>query len=113
MKKKQEMTLGVAFLLIALTAVGADSEREKDGLEAYRDHCASCHETGANDAPSIQNPKDWAGRSNLWEAVLFEHANKGYLKMPAKGGDPSMSEYEVDAAAEYMLNITHPDYPAD
>ena len=113
MRKKQELTLGVASLLIALTAASADSEREKDGAEAYRAHCASCHETGSNDAPSIQNPKDWDGRSNLWEAVLFEHANKGYLTMPAKGGDPTVSEYEVDAAAEYMLKITHPDFLPD
>ena len=113
MRKKQVLTLGVASLLFALTAVGANSEREKDGVEAYRAHCASCHETGTNDAPSIQNPKDWAGRSNLWEAVLFEHASKGYLKMPAKGGDPTMSEYEVNTAAEYMLNITHPDFLRD
>ena len=49
----------------------------------------------------------------FWEAVLFEHANQGFLKMPGKGGKQELSEYDVDVAAEYMLNISHPRLPAD
>jgi cytochrome c5 len=33
--------------------------------------------------------------------------------MPARGGDARMSEYDVDAAVEYMLTITHPELPRD
>jgi cytochrome c5 len=49
----------------------------------------------------------------LWEAVLFEHVKQGYLNMPAKGGEPGLTDYDVEAAAEYMLNLSHPSLPRD
>ena len=80
---------------------------------AYEHACANCHETGMNGAPRTGDPEAWAGRSALWEAVLFEHAQKGYFKMPAHGLDGRFSDEEVAAAAQYMLEITHPDRPRD
>ena len=95
-----------------LTASGlcmAASDRLEDGRVAYEATCARCHDTGVDNAPITGNREDWADRSNLWDGVLFEHAQKGYLRMPAKGGDKGVSDYDVNAAAEYMLTITHPD----
>ena len=43
--------------------------------------------------------------------MLFEHANEGYLGMPAKGGDESLDDATVEMAAEYMLTRTSPDAP--
>jgi cytochrome c5 len=80
---------------------------------AYEHACADCHETGKNGAPRTGDADAWAGRSGLWEAVLFEHAQKGYFKMPAHGLDGRFSDEEVAAAAQYMLEITHPDRPRD
>jgi cytochrome c5 len=80
---------------------------------AYEHACADCHETGKNDAPRTGDAEAWAGRSGLWEAVLFEHAQKGYFKMPAHGLDGRFSDEEVAAAAQYMLELTHPDRPRD
>ena len=80
---------------------------------AYEHACADCHETGKNDAPRTGDPAAWADRSASWEAVLFEHAKKGYFDMPAHGLDGRFSDEEVAAAAEYMLEITHPDRPRD
>ena len=80
---------------------------------AYEHACADCHETGRDGAPRTGDPQAWAGRSSLWEAVLFEHAQKGYFNMPAHGMDGRFSDEEVAAAAQYMLEITHPDRPRD
>ena len=80
---------------------------------AYEHACADCHETGKNGAPRTGDADAWAGRSGLWEAVLFEHAQKGYFKMPAHGLDGRFSDEEVAAAAQYMLELTHPDRPRD
>ena len=80
---------------------------------AYEHACADCHETGKNGAPRTGDPAAWADRSALWEAVLFEHAQKGYFDMPAHGLDGRFSDEEVAAAAQYMLEITHPDRPRD
>ena len=100
-------------LLTASALNMAASDRLEDGRVAYEAACARCHETGIDNAPKTGNTHDWAGRSNLWDAVLSEHAQKGYLRMPAKGGSVDASEYDVNAAAEYMLTITHPDMPHD
>ena len=48
-----------------------------------------------------------------WEAVLFEHARKGYLAMPAGGGDARLSDYDIKVAAEYMAQRSNPDLPKD
>ena len=80
---------------------------------ACQQACADAHETGKNDAPRTGDPAAWADRSALWEAVLFEHAKKGYFDMPAHGLDGRFSDEEISAAAQYMLEITHPDRPRD
>ena len=83
------------------------------GRAAYEAGCATCHKHGTDGAPVTSRAEDWADRSDLWESVLAEHARKGYINMPAKGGNPAASDYDVQAATEYMLTITHPELPAD
>lgn len=100
---------------------GEEAESGKDwreeqlrlGQETYQLACASCHDTGKLEAPLTGNPKDWSGRSDLWDAVLSEHAKAGYLEMPGKGGHPELTEKSVEAATEYMLSLTFPDRPRD
>lgn len=79
--------------------------------QAYDKVCANCHEEGLDGAPKTGDQEAWAGRSWLWEAVLFEHAKDGFLGMPARGGDESLDDATVEMAAEYMLARTFPDAP--
>lgn len=81
------------------------------GKDAYDKVCARCHEEGLDGAPKTGDPEAWAGRSWLWEAVLFEHAKEGYLAMPAKGGEETLDDATVEMAAEYMLTQTFPSAP--
>ena len=60
-------------------------------------------------APIVGETSEWADRSQLWDAVLFDHAQTGYLEMPAKGGRMDLPDDLVKAAAEYMLEVTFPD----
>ena len=92
---------------------GWREERLSHGKHIYAEACASCHDPGAGPAPTIGRQDEWSDRSRLWCAVLFEHAGKGYLDMPAKGGDPGLMGKDVDAAAEYMLSVTFPELPID
>ncbi len=78
------------------------------GKQAYDQVCAGCHEEGLDGAPKTGDRDAWAGRSWLWEAVLFEHAKAGYMEMPAKGGDATLDDATVEKAAEYMLTRTFP-----
>jgi cytochrome c5 len=102
------VSLAVTGLMAICGSAIAASDRMKDGQKAYESACASCHETGTDGAPQTRQPEMWTDRSDLWDAVLSEHAQKGYLKMPPRGGSDDASNYDVNAAAEYMLTITHP-----
>ena len=91
-----------------VTPSPADESVQLTGKEAYDLVCAGCHEEGVDGAPRTGDREAWAGRSWLWEAVLFEHAKEGYMEMPAKGGDETLDDATVEMAAEYMLLRTHP-----
>ena len=104
----------------ARTAANAQSaeslssqDTSRSGRETYEIGCGTCHDTGVNGAPVTRNPADWQDRSPLWQAVLMEHADAGYLAMPAKGGHGELSDEDVDTAVLYMLGITFPDRPAE
>lgn len=84
-----------------------------DGEAAYSENCAGCHETGMLGAPREGEPQDWKGRSNLWQAVLMDHAKTGFFDMPARGGKSELPDGVVNAAAEYMLEKTFPNRPED
>lgn len=83
------------------------------GEAAYYIACAACHETGASGAPVTGDPDAWADRSSLWQAVLADHANRGYMDMPAKGGRVELSEWVVIRATEYMMSLTYPEMPPE
>lgn len=117
MKSLKLPGLVILTTVVASTAWGEStvpaSERFKDGKRAYEEACAKCHDSGAGGAPKRGEAGDWSQRSNLWEAVLFEHADKGYMEMPARGGSSDLSEYAVGAAAEYLLTESHPETMPD
>ena len=97
----------------SLESSGPGLTQRVDGQSAYDEHCASCHRDGVGGAPVTGDSAYWAGRSPLWMAVLSEHAMNGYLQMPARGGDATMSDAEVQAATEHMMLLTYPDLPRD
>jgi cytochrome c5 len=96
----------------AATLPYVSADKVAAGLAAYQRACAGCHDDGIDGAPVTGRPQDWTDRSRLWQAVLVEHAQRGYFDMPARGGDATLSDEDVQAAAEYMLTITHPQVPA-
>lgn len=89
------------------------SSTNMSGQDLYELICGTCHDTGVNGAPITGNPADWAHRSPLWQAVLMEHAEEGFLNMPAKGGHAEFPDEEIDAAVLYMPGITFPERPAE
>ena len=96
------------------TAPSWREQRMALGRETYEAACASCHAAGdEHGAPVTGNRDDWVGRSDMWQAVLFNHAKSGYLDMPGKGGQADLSDEAVEAATEYMLDQTFPELPRD
>ena len=96
-----------------LPAANAQNMESMSGQEIYEWACGTCHDTGVGGAPISGNPADWADRSPLWQAVLMEHAEAGYIDMPVKGGNEELSDQQVDEAVLYMLGVTFPNRPAE
>ncbi len=112
------LSITVVLVLAACAHRGDDADAAGqtaaiNGESAYVEHCAGCHETGMLGAPREGEPLDWETRSNLWQAVLMEHAKTGYFEMPARGGKMDLPDEIVEAAAEYMLEKTFPERPED
>lgn len=77
---------------------------ERSGEAVYTEVCAGCHGSGALGAPKFKEQGDWAKRNAQGYAVLLDHAIKGLNKMPARGGDPDLSDMEVARAIVHMTN---------
>ena len=65
--------------------------------------CVACHSTGVLNAPKIGDKAAWAARMTSGMKVVVANAINGKGAMPAKGGDPSLSDAEVEAAVKLML----------
>lgn len=83
-----------------------------DGEAVYKKACITCHGTGLAGAPKLDDAADWAPRIAQGQALLFEHATKGFTgkkgMMPPKGGFMNLSDDEVRAAIGYMTAAPAP-----
>jgi cytochrome c5 len=87
-------------------AAAAPAKAAVDGKTVFNTACAACHTAGIAGAPKLADKAAWAPRVKQGDAVLYEHAIKGFQgkagMMPAKGGS-SASDEEVKAAVDYMV----------
>lgn len=74
---------------------------DAEGL--YAQACAACHDTGAANAPKTGDQAAWADRAGKGIDTLVDHAVNGFNAMPAKGGATQLSDVEVAAIVEYMV----------
>ncbi len=79
------------------------------GPAVYDTSCAACHGDGVGGAPVAGDPDDWEDRIEQGLEMLTEHAIQGYQGasgvMPARGGNPNLSDAQVTAAVEYMVAL--------
>ncbi|PYG01530.1 poly-beta-1,6-N-acetyl-D-glucosamine biosynthesis protein PgaD [Thioalkalivibrio sp. ALE21] len=88
-----------------------EEEAEVSAGDIYQNVCAACHDTGASDAPIIDDSEEWASRfDEKGLDTLFEHSIEGFNAMPARGGDSSLSDEEVQRAVAYMLDQADVDH---
>jgi cytochrome c5 len=92
--------LPVGEVKISVTAaVGS-----RTGQMVYESICATCHATGLSGAPKFAEAGSWAPHLAKGFDILVKHAIEGFNAMPAKGGDPSLTDEEVARAVAYMGN---------
>ncbi|MFO8154273.1 c-type cytochrome [Thioalkalivibrio sp.] len=72
--------------------------------EVYQSVCAACHGTGAAGAPVLDDTDEWTQRlDEKGLDTLVSHAINGFQGMPARGGNPNLTDEEVTGTVEYML----------
>jgi cytochrome c5 len=77
---------------------------EKTGEAVYTEVCASCHASGALNAPKFGDKGGWAARNAQGFDTLVKHAISGIRAMPARGGNPDLSDIEMARAVAHMAN---------
>lgn len=92
----------LAALLVAapLAAMGAD----RSGSEVYAAVCSECHATGKHGAPMFGDAKAWKKLIREGQRTLVRAAIRGERKMPPRGGEPGLSNIEVERAVVHMAN---------
>jgi cytochrome c5 len=78
-----------------------------DGSVVYANLCGACHTSGAGGAPMMTQAA-WASRTAQGMETLVKHAIDGYQGsaglMPARGGNPSLSDAQVEATVKWMVD---------
>ena len=72
------------------------------GQQVYRQSCAVCHDKGVAGAPKTGDTASWSPRLAQGMDALYKTALQGKGAMPAKGGNPSLTDHDVKAAVDYM-----------
>jgi cytochrome c5 len=85
---------------------------EFTGEQVYNEVCAGCHASGALGSPKFKENADWGKRIGQGYETLLSHAIKGFNKMPARGGDPDLTDMEVARGVVYMTNAAGANFQA-
>ncbi len=89
---------------VATAAAPAPAAAGKSGEEVYKAVCSMCHAAGLMNAPKFGDKAQWEPRIKQGYDTLVTNATKGIRAMPAKGGNPGLSDAEVAGAVKYMAN---------
>jgi cytochrome c5 len=93
---------------VAQTQAAPAAEAETVSGEAtYSSACAACHAQGVAGAPKFADGGAWNDRVAKGKDTLYTNAIKGYQGaagyMPPKGGNAGLSDDQVKAAVDYIV----------
>lgn len=83
-------------------AVATTASAGRSGKEIYDAVCTACHATGVLNSPKFGDKAAWEPRAAAGLDSLLNSATNGKGSMPAKGGDPSITDAELKAVVLYM-----------
>jgi cytochrome c5 len=74
------------------------------GEQVFNNVCTNCHGSGALGSPKYKDTAAWGKRITQGYDTLLQHALNGIRKMPARGGEPDLTDLEVARAMVFMAN---------
>ena len=87
-------------------------ETMMSGPQVYNSACLVCHGAGVGGAPILGDADAWTARIAQGNDTLYTNAIEGYTGeagyMPAKGARMDLSDDEVRAAVDYMVDESGP-----
>jgi cytochrome c5 len=96
----EELAAAAAALIAAPGQVAAPLT----GPQVYNATCFACHAPpGVAGSPPLGDATAWGPRVAQGRDLLVQHALLGLNAMPAKGGRVDLSDEEIIAAVDYML----------
>ena len=76
------------------------------GKDVYERVCASCHNAGIAGAIKLNDKAAWGKHIHHGIDHMVESVIKGKGAMPARGGNPNLTDDEVEAAVNYIVEQT-------
>jgi cytochrome c5 len=80
------------------------------GEQVVKNGCAMCHAAGLMNAPKIGDKGQWGPRLTQGYETLVKHATEGIRAMPARGGNPALTDLEMARAVAHMANLSGADF---
>ncbi len=94
-------------MIVVSTAVGllggAQIAAAADGKEVYDKTCATCHGKGIAGALKLTDKEKWAPIVKQGVDALTASVIKGKGVMPPRGGGASLSDADIKASVEYIV----------
>jgi cytochrome c5 len=87
-----------AGTMLPLAAVAAE------GKAIYESTCVACHASGVANAPKLGDKAAWGARTGAGKPALLATVKSGKGAMPPMAGNPKLSDEEIRAAIDYMLD---------
>ena len=99
------MSMALALMAtLGISAAARAQGAERSGKDVVNAVCSKCHATGAQGSPKIGDKQAWSKRASQGLSSLTDHALKGIRQMPAHGGSPDLTDFEIKRAIAYMVN---------
>lgn len=77
------------------------------GKEVYDASCGMCHDSGMMNAPKPGDKAAWEARLAAGMETVMKNTIEGFGGMPAKGGNPDLTDEQLQGAVDYMIDNLH------
>ena len=74
------------------------------GEQVFQQTCKTCHEAGLAGAHKVGDKAAWANVVKQGDKLSFQHAIAGIRAMPPRGGNPELTDEEVQRGVVFMVN---------